>query len=231
MSGWLARLPLHGIGMTDDGAVGAKLGPWKPLSVDDAAEVMAGYGSPWWIAGGWAIDLHLRRQTRPHADIDVVVLCADLPSVQDRLRDWDLHAADPPGQLRPWDNSKPLPRHVQDIWCRRTPASPWQLQLMIAETAGHDWVYRRDPRIRLPVPALYGPASTPRRPVLAPEIQLLHKSKNVRPKDDADFRAALPALDGRQRRWLHDALTLATPAHPWLTHLSDGRAASNTSDP
>jgi hypothetical protein len=42
----------------EDEAVGADLGRWEPLTVDDVVEVMAGVAAPWWIAGGWAIDLH-----------------------------------------------------------------------------------------------------------------------------------------------------------------------------
>ena len=43
-----------------------------------------------------------------------------------------------------------LPPSVHDVWCRPTPASPWALQLMIDDSDGEDWVYRRDPRLRRP---------------------------------------------------------------------------------
>ena len=80
------------------------LGEWEPLSVEAVTELLRGIDARWWIAGGWALDLHLGRQTRPHHDIDVLVLREDLPGVRERLRGWDLHAADPPGagRLRPW---------------------------------------------------------------------------------------------------------------------------------
>jgi hypothetical protein len=55
--------------------------------------------------------------------------------------------------------------------------------------------------------------------VLAPEIQLLYKSKGLRPKDQADFDAVLPALRPEQRRWLRDALTIESPSHTWLSGL------------
>jgi hypothetical protein len=202
-----------------DGRVASELGRWDPLSVEDVVARMAGLPAPWWIAGGWAIDLHLGRQTRPHEDIDVVVLRADLPAVRDRLRGWDLHAADPPGRLRPWPDGELLPHRVQDVWCRPRPEDPWRLQLMIDDTVDGDWVYRKDPRIRRPVPDLSGPASTSDCPVLAPEIQLLHKSHRRRPKDETDFLAVLPALDGAGRGWLRDALALTAPTNPWRSRL------------
>ena len=199
----------------------ADLGEWQPLTVDAVRELLGGVDASWWIAGGWALDLHLGRQTRPHHDIDVLVLRRDLPAVRERLRSWDLHAADPPGAgvLRPWPESEELPAPLHDVWCRPTPTSPWALQLMVDDTDGADWVYRRDDRIHRPVSQLAGPASTDGRPVLAPEVQLLYKSRTPRPKDVADFHLVVSALDVRQRNWLGDALTTVDPEHDWLAAL------------
>jgi hypothetical protein len=58
----------------------------------------------------------------------------------------------------------------------REPAGPWVLQLMVDDTDGEEWVYRRDPRIRRAVSTLAGPTSTDQLLVLAPEVQLLYKS-------------------------------------------------------
>jgi hypothetical protein len=133
-------------------------------------ELLGGVQVPWWIAGGWALDLHLGRCTRAHHDIDVLVLRQDLPRIRERLRGWGLHAADPPGVLRPWQVGETLPSSVHDIWCRPGPASPWVLQLMVDDTAAEEWVYRRDRRIRRAVSRLAGPASNGERLVLAPEV-------------------------------------------------------------
>lgn len=197
------------------------LDEWEPLSVDDVADLLGGLDARWWIAGGWALDLHLGRQTRPHHDIDVLVLRRDLPTVRERLRGWDLHAADPPGvgRLRPWPGDEVLPPALHDIWCRRTPSSRWSLQLMVDDTDGDDWRYRRDSRIRRPVAGLHGPASTADRPVLAPEVQLLYKSRGLRPQDVEDFHRVVGSLDGAQRSWLRDALSTVDPEHDWLSSL------------
>ena len=55
--------------------------------------------------------------------------------------------------------------------------------------------------------------------VLAPEIQVLQKSKSPRPKDEADFLAVKGALRQDQRAWLLRSLTLTSPNHHWLEHL------------
>ena len=203
------------------------LGEWQPLTVDGVTELLGGMDARWWIAGGWALDLHLGRQTRPHHDIDVLVLRAELPAVRERLRGWDLHAADPPGagRLRPWPEPEQLPAALHDIWCRPTSTSPWVLQLMVDDTDGADWIYRRDSRIRRPVAELHGPASTSGRPVLAPEVQLLCKSRTPRPKDVEDFRQVAGALDEGRRTWLRETLTTVAPEHDWLAALQPRKGA------
>ena len=93
---------------------------------------------------------------------------------------------------------------------------------MIDDARDGVWTYRRDPRIRRPVPELDGPASNADRRVLAPEVQLLQKSKAPRPKDEADLLVVRRALDPDRRRWLEAALSLASPEHPWLGQLEPG---------
>jgi hypothetical protein len=197
------------------------LGEWEPLSVEAVTDLLGGVGARWWIAGGRALDLHVGRQARPHHDIDVLVPRADLPTVRGRLRSWDLHAADPPGagRLRPWPEGELLSPALHDVWCRPTPTSPWALQLMVDDADGPDRVHRRDHRIRRPVSELSGPASIPGRPVLAPEVQLLGKSRTLRPKDVADFERVAGVLDERQRTWLREALSTVDPGHDWLAAL------------
>jgi len=196
--------------------VGDDLGTWDPLTPQELTPVLAVLDVPWWLAGGWAIDLHVGRQSRLHEDIDVLVLRPDHVTVRAALADWDLHAADPPGTLRPWPLGETLPAAVHDVWCRRGPDEPWAFQLMIDDVDGDDWVFRRDRRVRRPLARIAGPASTVELPLLAPEIQLLYKSRALRPKDQADFDTVLPVLSDVQRSWLRDALTTVSPGHPWL---------------
>jgi hypothetical protein len=189
------------------------------MSPEEVTDVLADLDCAWWVAGGWALDLHLGKQTRAHADVDVLLLRDDLTKVRCHLSGWDLHAADPPGTLRPWSEPEVPSAQVQDIRCRRRPSAPWSLQLMIDDAPDGEWVYRRDARIHRPVRELDGPASDARRRVLAPEVQLLQKSANPRVKDEADFHAVRGCLDAAQRGWLRESLALLSPGHPWLAHL------------
>jgi hypothetical protein len=51
---------------------------------------------------------------------------------------------------------------------------------------------------------------------LAPELQLLFKSKDVRPKDDVDAARVIPLLDVVRRRRLGELLPAT---HPWQERL------------
>jgi|GEM_PF-2686614 len=41
---------------------------WDPLSIEQVRELMATADMPWWIGGGWALDLYIGRQTRQHEE-------------------------------------------------------------------------------------------------------------------------------------------------------------------
>ncbi|MFG3338574.1 nucleotidyltransferase domain-containing protein [Glycomyces sp. NPDC048151] len=194
------------------------LGPWEPETPAEVREHLAKVDVPWWIAGGYAIEFAVGTPFRTHADIDILLLRRDQLAAQAALPGWEWWAADPPGTLRPWESGETLPPHVHDIWCRPTADAPWRLQFMLDEADGDDWVSRRDPGIRRPIDAIgrTGPGGIP---YLAPEIQLMYKAGNIRPKDQQDFDAMLPHLDPEERQWLRTAITAAYGTRPWLEQL------------
>jgi len=192
---------------------------WAPLAPDEVKALLADLPLRWWIAGGWAIELFLGRRTRPHGDTDVVIRRRDQGIVQDYLSGWDLYKTHQPG-LKPWPHGEYLGPGVNDIWCRRTPESPWCLQLMLLDTIGDSWVFRRDPTITGPLDAI-GRVTSSGLPFLAPEIQLLYKAKtSVLEKNEADFQAACPQLAPDARDWLRRCLVRCFPGgHPWIDRL------------
>jgi hypothetical protein len=55
---------------------------------------------------------------------------------------------------------------------------------------------------------------------VTPEVVLLYKAGSRETLEaTADFDAALPRLESRQRRWLAEALDLAHPGHRWRDRL------------
>jgi GNAT superfamily N-acetyltransferase len=196
-------------------------GKWEPLSPEEAAKLLTGLPVPWWIAGGWAIDLFARRTTRDHGDTDVLVLRRDQAAVREHLAGWDLHRTGPDG-LRPWRPGEHLEAGANSIWCRRNQDAPWSLEILLMDSEGDEWVYRRAPGVRGPLADLAHrtPAGLP---FLAPEIQLLFKALAGRgPKDEEDFALALPLLGETARSWLADAISREFPqGHDWIRRLRE----------
>lgn len=185
---------------------------------------MAGYRGRWWVGGGWAIDGWLGRVTRPHHDIDLVVLRAEIDLVRDHFAAWTIWINEP-GRFVAWDGS-PLadgddcllarPEDGIDLDWQSFADHPATVELMLERSDGETWVYRRNPRLRDRLDVLGAPGG-----FLAPEVALLYKSSQHEvERNAADFDRALPHLEDGQRRWLRDALLLTAPAHPWLERLS-----------
>jgi aminoglycoside-2''-adenylyltransferase len=193
--------------------------PWKPLSLAELVEQMRGASFFWCLAGGHAIAHVLGRSYRPHGDIDIVVLRPDQLDVQNWFREWRLYAANPRGSLRPWRSPDTLPVEVHDVWCHREGSRKWELQIMIQESDGKSWYFRRDARVHGSVDDLAPLVNAV--PCLRTDLQLLFKSKEPRAKDNVDFRELLPVLTDEQRERLAYWLGLTAPGdHPWLTELA-----------
>ncbi|MFJ9787127.1 nucleotidyltransferase domain-containing protein [Amycolatopsis sp. NPDC101161] len=191
---------------------------WDPAPLPEVAALFSRVRAPWWIAGGHAIELAVGHAFRPHADVDVLLLRRDQAAVQEALRSWEWWAADPPGTLRPWRPGEVLPPGIDDVWCRPSASAPWRIQVMLDESEGNEWVSRRNADVRREI-ALFGTVSPDGVPYLAPEVQLFAKAAGTRPKDEQDFAAVLPVLDGPRRRWLAEALAKTYGEHPWLDRL------------
>lgn len=193
------------------------LEPWVPLDPVEVRQVMTGYDQPWWIAGGWALDMFLGRKTRDHVDVDVGVLRSDEQALQAQMRGWELYLAD--GALSPWVAGAPVPADTCDVWCRPEGSTSWALQFMLNPGTDERWDCRRSPMVTMPM------AQAVRRtgdglPYLAPECQLLMKAKGLRPKDQVDFDVVLPALDEDQKQWLRSAMERIHPDHAWIERLA-----------
>src|SRR4029077_17868918 len=116
---------------------------WEALGLEAVASLMEGFPRPWWIAAGHAVELHVGRPVRSHEDVDVLFLRDDQDAVRRHLRGWDVQVAHR-GKLEPWPDGTPIELPRSNLWARRDPDGPWQLQLMLAEHDGEMWWFRRD---------------------------------------------------------------------------------------
>ena len=190
---------------------------WEPLSLEEVKKLLGPVSAPWWIAGGYALDLFIGHETRKHVDVDVAALRRDQQAFRDALGKWDVRIAHA-GELIPWKKGEPLKPEHHDVWARETPTDPWRLEVLFEESEGKRWAYRRNPRIGLNIADL-GRHDANDNHFIRPEVNLLYKSKEPRPVDETDFLYALPGLDVAQKGWLVGALYTIDPTHRWIERL------------
>lgn len=195
----------------------AVAGIWVPWTPEEVVRVLDGVDVSWCVAGGWALELWDSRLARAHADIEITMPRSQFAVLRQRLEQrFPLYAVGG-GAWTPLCPGDPFPRDVNQCWVRD--GDIWRLDVMLDPGDEASWVFRRDPRIFAPRDRAVRRSASGLR-YLAPEVVLLFKAKSDRPKDKADFEAALPILDQAARQWLADALKISSPGHPWIARLS-----------
>ena len=181
--------------------------------VSEVASVMERFARPWYIAGGWAIDLFVGRETREHADVDVAILRRDQIELRSALATWTFEKV-VEGQRFPWGEGKWLDPPVHEVHADRTASSPSHLEILLNESSGPTWRFRRNVEVTRPLDRI-GMRTSDGVPFLAPEIALLFKAKTPTDKDVRDFELVRPRLAAEPREWLRRALGICYPGHPW----------------
>lgn len=188
---------------------------WQAWSPGEAATRLRDLGLtdvPWYVAGGWAVDLHLGKQTREHEDLEIAIPRTRFGRWRTALSAYRLYDAGA-GRLRalgPTDQPDPVNHQV---WLRDDDV--WRLDTFLESGDETTWVSHRDARIRVP----WADAVTTNPDGIAylrPQYVLLGKAKHQRPKDVADFESLLPTMDVAARRWLAGALSTVHPGHTWI---------------
>jgi len=186
---------------------------WNPWSPAELARRLQGIAAPWYVAGGWALDLWHGGATRTHKDLEFVVLRDDLPVFLRALSDLAMYTAHD-GILTPLPHGRLPEPHIFQVWCGDRTASCWRVDMMIENGTPDRWVYKRDAAITCP----RGDAirrSPDGIPYLGPAAVLLFKAKYRHEKDDLDFANALPRLTPADRARLKDWLAATHPGHEW----------------
>ena len=211
--------------MTRDDTPGLK--DWNPISPTEVPALFIEYPGRWAIAGGWAIDLYLGRQTREHGDVDIQIDRRDIGFLHQALPGWLLYLAH--GDLTLWQENDPIPAGIDNLWCR-LPGGPWRFQLMLGPFTDTEWQFRRDPEIAGPIASFT--IVRDGIPVVAPEIQLLYKSRSpILDKDQHDFVHALPYLGKARQSWLASSLSRLYEDHPWRSAIQEYRARNPGDSP
>ena len=201
-----------------DVAIQRSIGPWAHLTPREGAEILAGYGRPWWVVGGYAIQAFTGRP-RMHHDLDIGFFRSDLPVLCEHLgSDDDLWSVGS-GLLRQINDDFPdLHAESGQVWFRRHAWSPWLVDLLASPGQGDVWEHKRDPEFRAPLDEVTWADGDGIR-YLAPDLVLGMKARACRPRDDADFHATRDLLTDPDRARLREFLERFHPQHAWLAAL------------
>jgi len=208
--------------------------------------LMHAYSNPWFVAGGWAIDLFLKRVTRKHKDIEIGIFRSDQLLLHKYLKEWlfkkvKKQSAEKRGQLEEWQETEYLELPTHEIHATRrlhlnqtlrvcpgtqnrisreySTSNLPELEVLLNERDDSCWIYRRNFQIRreLSKTILYTKTGIP---YLAPEIVILYKSKNPNPDDEFDFNNTVNNLGYGPRAWLATSIEITKPGHQWLDRLA-----------
>lgn len=189
---------------------------WDPIPVDEVAAILEAAPFRWWICGGLSLEMYAGQQWRDHEDLDIGLVRSQGPDVHAFLSpQWDLWVA-AGGTLRPWSGS-PLDAgcNENNVWVREGPGSPWRLDLTVGSGSDEEWIYRRNEAVRRPWEEAIS-LTDDGIPYLAPEIQLLFKSKDPKPKDDLDAETVFPMLEEGGRAFLDETLDAGHAWRAWM---------------
>jgi hypothetical protein len=182
-----------------------------------AVDAMRGFDRPWFVAGGWALDLFLGAVSRDHADLEIALFREDQRALRRQLARWEFEKV-AGGHRVPWSVDEWLIPPVHEVHASAGTGSSGGLEFLLNEREGDQWVYRRNAAVRCPANDI-GLRSSGGVPFLRPEIVLLYKAKAPRPVDEQDFEAVRRGLEAPSRAWLRAALELCHPGHHWLDRL------------
>lgn len=203
------------------------------MELSEATDLLAGFDRPWFVAGGWAIDLYLRTVRRAHKDVDVAIFRDDQLAFQKYLSGHEMKKL-VGRELVPWPTGDWLEPPDFQVFVKPGRDGDADLEVLMNESEGDTWRFRRNLEITRPK-ELIAMRSASGVPFLGPEVVLLFKSKYVyylyptNPNDDhyeerktndqADFQAVLKTLNDERRAWLRSALETCYPGHQWIEQL------------
>jgi hypothetical protein len=171
---------------------------WSAWYPSEAAHRLRHVSAPWYVAGGWAIDLHRGLESREHEDLEVAVPRERFHEIRQALPGFGFVVV---GDGRRWPAAGPAFDRLHQTWVWDAGARQYRMDVFREPHDGETWICRRDESIRLPYREIVLRTGDG-IPYLVPQIVLLFKAKAVREKDEADFDWVLPLLGQEERRWL-----------------------------
>ena len=120
-----------------------------------AAQLMATFPHPWFVSGGWAIDLFVNRVTRPHSDLEIGLFREYQNALRAQLAGWRLTKSDvvAPETMDwvPWSQGDWVapPRFQVQAWSPEDREPTYAF--LLNDTVDGAWQFRREPSITRPI--------------------------------------------------------------------------------
>lgn len=186
---------------------------WSPSQI---TQRLSGVDVPWYVAGGWALELFRGAPQRDHSDLEIGIPAAVFPLVRECFSEYVFDTVDD-GCI--WYDAAPEAlAATHQTWLRDPVSGDYLVDVFREPHDGDTWICRHSSAIRLPYAEIIDHTAEG-VPFLVPELALLFKAKHARPKDQGDFETTVPHLSSRQRATLADLVGQLYPNHRWLAGL------------
>lgn len=180
------------------------------------AKLLRNYNGIWMIAGGWAIDLYLNRETRSHKDIEIAIPRNDQLELKSYLKNWNFRYVES-GKFFVWKEKNFLNLPIHEIHGELHNKS--KIEILLNEVENDKWRFRRNLTIEYPLNRLLI-RSKQDIPILCPEIVLLYKAKFNTETDRTDLLNIHLTLSESSVKWLIRSILNTYGNHEWIRILS-----------
>ncbi|MNH83724.1 hypothetical protein D3C73_361250 [compost metagenome] len=167
--------------------------------------LMKFYERPWFVAGGWTIDLLLNEITRNHKDIDICIFREDAQYALHYFQDWNIYVAIP-GEHR-------LEKVTQMIdielpkYCLHLFKEQQFIELLLTSRIEDQVIFRKNNQIKMSMNDFCKESGEV--PFVNPAWQLLFKSLSTREEDEHDFLIYMKRVtDNKSKSWLLQSMKI-----------------------
>ncbi|MDR7040173.1 hypothetical protein J2X36_004954 [Methylobacterium sp. BE186] len=190
---------------------------WEAWSPHELGQRLREATLPWYVAGGWALDIWHGKQTREHEDLEFVVIRNDADHFRAILHELEFFTVKDRTieYLPPAAN---LPSDVWQLWGGDMRQGCWRVDMMMEPGTPDLWIYKRDRAIQMARSDAVRVSETG-IPYLAPINVMLFKAKHCRKKDQIDFNFLRPKLSLEEKEQLTTWLNELHPGHEWIKKL------------
>lgn len=174
--------------------------------------VMESFERPWFVAGGWTIDLAVNEVTREHKDIDICIFREDAEYTINYFSDWDIQVAIP-GEHRLEKVNQlldiELPRYCLHLFQGKK-----FLEILLTEQSGKEVIFRKNRDLRMNINDFS--KQNGNLSFVNPAWQLLFKSLSTREEDEHDFKIYINKVnDHESKKWLFKSIKAVNGNQEW----------------